>query len=104
MDEAEGVIYGFLIAAPGLGFEDGQAFVSSLSQSAFNYKEYSDPQVLTDIAGAAFAWLDTPGAFPVEWATPVIADDTVLSGTMVTPREYLVGNGADIRGILNIYT
>lgn len=95
MDEAQGVIYAWLLGS-GLTFADGQAFVAAIKAETDRYVDYSDPAVLTSIAGTqGFSWLDQAGAFDSSMATPVI-DGSPPTGVLVTPRQYLLG-------VLNTY-
>jgi hypothetical protein len=105
MSEAEGAIFSYLLMN-GYQFSDAQALLSAVKYEVDLYIDASKPQILTAVAAldpVAFPWLDNPGAFSVTEATPV-RDGSPLSTTMVSPRVYLVGNGSDIPGILNIWT
>lgn len=97
MADAQGTIYTWLLGN-NFTFEDGKAFVTSISEHVSTYVEYSDMGILSAIQAAdaqTFTWLDQAGAFSESLATPV-RDGQPPSTTLVTPREFLLG-------ILDIY-
>jgi len=95
LDEAIGTV-GMWLQGAGLSFLDGQAFAASLGDTRDRYVNDTSPDILTAIQVAdGYAWLDDPQGLDATLATPV-RNGTPLSGTLVTPRQYLLG-------VLNIY-